>query len=262
MAGLFGILNITADSFSDGGQFLEPQAALAHAATLLEGADVIDLGAASSHPDAAQVGPNLEIERLGPVVQALHSQGASLSIDSYQTAVQRWALSQGVDWLNDIQGFGDPTLYDELADADCRLVVMHSVQRAGPATRLTTRPEAVWDGMLRFFEARIETLNNAGIEPERLVLDPGMGFFLGADPAPSIYILRRIATLRARFGLPVLVSVSRKSFLRALTGRGVADIGPATLAAELFALGEGVDWVRTHAPRALRDAWAVKNALQ
>ena len=109
---ILGILNITNDSFSDGGKYLAPLDALAHADQLLgEGADILDIGAASSHPDSSPVSPQTEIARLAAIVPALHDLGASLSIDSFSTPVQRWALEQGVDYLNDIHGFADPALY-------------------------------------------------------------------------------------------------------------------------------------------------------
>ncbi len=162
--------------------------------------------------------------------------------------------------LNDIRGFPEPALYPKLARSDCRLLVMHSVQR-GPATRARTDAASVWDGIDRFFRERLAALEAAGVERGRLVLDPGMGFFLGDDPEPSLRVLRRLPVLRERFACALAVSVSRKSFLGALTGRDVAERGAATLAAELFAARQGVDWIRTHDVRALRDALAVWSAL-
>src|ERR1700742_216072 len=113
---ILGILNITADSFSDGGKYLAPEAALVQANNLLaEGADILDIGAASSHPEAAPVPPEVEIARLAAVIPALHDMGASLSIDSFSPEVQAFALEQGVDYLNDIRGFARPALYPALA---------------------------------------------------------------------------------------------------------------------------------------------------
>src|SRR3954470_8288677 len=113
---ILGILNITSDSFSDGGRYLEPGAAIFHAQAMAQsGADIIDIGAASSHPDAQAVAPEVEIERLAAVVPALKQKGLSLSVDSFATQVQRWALNQDIDYLNDIHGFPDVSLYPELA---------------------------------------------------------------------------------------------------------------------------------------------------
>jgi dihydropteroate synthase type 2 len=259
---LFGILNITPDSFSDGGRFMVPEVALAHGRHLIaDGADVLDLGAASSNPESEGVAPDVEIARMAPIVAALKAEGVPLSIDSFSPAVQRWAMAEGVDYINDIQGFPEPALYPELAASPAKLIVMHSVQGRGRATRVEVSPAEIYDRVHRFFETRIAALTAAGIARERLILDPGMGFFLGANPQASFEMLRRTAELKAAFGLPVLVSVSRKSFLRKVTGRPVAEIGPATLSAEIFAALHGADCLRTHDPAATRDALAVWRAL-
>jgi dihydropteroate synthase type 2 len=247
---ILGILNITSDSFSDGGKYLAPADALAHANNLLaDSADIIDIGAASSHPDAAPVSPQTEIARLEAIVPALHDVGASLSIDSYSTEVQRWALGQGVDYLNDIHGFADPALYPELASARSKLIVMHMVQDKGNATRIDVPPDQIMDRVLAFFDQRLTALTAAGIAPDRLILDPGMGFFLGTDPQTSLAVLGRLPELTEAFGLPLLVSVSRKSFLKALPGTR----DDAGVAAELFAVAQGAAYIRTHAPAPLRD---------
>lgn len=259
---LFGILNITEDSFSDGGRFLAPAAALAQArALIVGGADVLDIGAASSNPEAKPVPPEVEIARLAAIIPVLMKEGVSLSIDSFAPQVQRWALEQGVAYLNDIQGFPDPELYPALAASSAKLIVMHSVQERGRATRVEISPEEIVPRCMAFFERRISALTQAGIARARLILDPGMGFFLGANPDASLTMLRAIPELKRAFGLPVLVSVSRKSFLRKITGREAKDSGPATLAAELFAAREGADHIRTHDPASLRDALRVWNAL-
>lgn len=259
---LFGILNITPDSFSDGGRFLAPEAALAQARKLVEdGADALDLGGAASNPDAEAVAPEVEIGRLAPVVAAMKRDGVAVSVDTFSPDVQRWAMGAGVDYLNDIQGFPDPSLYPELAASSAKLIVMHSVQGLGKATRIAVAPDEIYDRTCRFFEARFKALTDAGIARERLILDPGMGFFLGTKSEASFVILRRIADLKRAFGLPVLISVSRKSFLRKITGRPVGESGPATLAAELFAVLHGADMIRTHDPAAIRDGWKVWQAL-
>lgn len=259
---LFGILNVTADSFSDGGRYLDPEAAVAHGRVLaVGGADVIDIGAASSNPDAGRVGPEVEIARLAAVVPALAAAGLSVSVDSYEREVQLWALEQGVAWLNDIQGFPDAALYPRLADSPARLVVMHAVQGRGKAARMHVPPGEIMGRMFAFFDARVAALEAAGVARMRLVLDPGMGFFLGTTPETSLEALRRLPELKARYGLPVLVSVSRKSFIRAIAGRAVHEAAAATLAAELFAVAQGADMIRTHDPAALSDALKVQAAL-
>ena len=345
---IFGIVNITSDSFSDGGRYLAPDAAIAQARKLMaEGADVIDLGPASSNPDAAPVSSDTEIARIAPVLDALKADGIPVSLDSYQPATQAYALSRGVAYLNDIRGFPDAAFYPQLAKSSAKLVVMHSVQdgqassnpdaapvssdteiariapvldalkadgipvsldsyqpatqayalsrgvaylndirgfpdaafypqlakssaklvvmhsvQDGQADRREAPAGDIMDHIAAFFDARIAALTGAGIKRNRLVLDPGMGFFLGAAPETSLSVLARFDELRLRFDLPVLLSVSRKSFLRALTGRGPGDVGAATLAAELAAAAGGADFIRTHEPRPLRDGLAVLAALK
>lgn len=261
MTTILGILNITEDSFSDGAKYLDPAAATAHGRALVaDGADVLDLGAASSNPESKGVPAEVEIGRLTPVVAALN--GIALSIDSFSLPVQRWALAQGVAYINDIHGFADVSLYPELAGSAAKLVVMHAVQEQGAATRVDIAPEAIMGRIERFFEFRLNALERAGIQRARMIIDPGMGFFLGTNPRTSFTVLANLAQLKARFGLPILVSVSRKSFLRRLTGRDAHASGSVSLAAELFAIRQGADYIRTHAPGALRDALLLDQALK
>ena len=225
---LVGIVNITEDSFSDGGRFLDPAAAIAQA------------------------------RRLDPVIAALT--GTTLAIDASQPETQRFALARGVAYLNDIRGFPDPSVYPDLASGHCRLVVMHAVE--GRAQRIDLAPGEVWQRIEAFFAKRVARLERAGIARERLILDPGMGFFLSSRADASLRVLTNLDRLKRAFGLPVMVSVSRKSFLGAITGRTApAERGPATLAAELYAAAHGADYIRTHDPAALRDALVVTAAL-
>jgi dihydropteroate synthase type 2 len=258
-----GIVNITEDSFSDGGRYLSPAAAIGHARRLrAEGADVIELGAAASNPDCRPVPAADEQRRLAPVLEQLAADGIPLSVDSFEPATQRFAISRGVAYLNDIQGFPDPALYPALASSSCGLVVMHSVQRTGPATRVITDPETITDRIGGFFNVRLAALASAGISPDRLILDPGLGYFLGSNPGSSLAALAGIRDLRARFGLPVMVCPSRKSFLRTLIGKDdITLAGPASLAAEIFAACRGADYIRTHDVGALRDAITTLDAI-
>jgi dihydropteroate synthase type 2 len=259
---IVGIVNITGDSFSDGGRYLDPTAALAHARRLrADGADVIELGPAASHPGSAPVSAAAERRRLAPVLERLAADGIPVSVDSFLTETLRFAVSAGAAYLNDIHGFGDPGLYPVLVESQCRLVVMHAVQAAGSATEVVTDPGAVWEGIRRFFAGRLAALQAAGIGRDRLVIDPGLGYFLGSTPGPSLTALAGIRELKDLFGVPVLVSPSRKSFLRAVTGRDVAQSGPATLAAEIFAAWQGADYIRTHDVAAARDALTLLSAI-
>src|SRR5262249_40474605 len=240
---LFGIVNITEDSFSDGERYLDPSDAIAHARALVSaGAQVIDLGAAASNIDAQPVGATEEIRRLNPVIGTLAAEDIRISVDSFLPEVQRLAIERGAAFLNDIQGFPDPSFYPELAVASCRLVVMHAVQGRGRAQRVELSPHQVWDRIHNFFDERLAALERGGVARERLILDPGMGLFLSSQPEASLRVLAGLGRLKQEFGLPVLVSVSRKSFLRAITGHASAsEAGAATLAAEIYAAEMGAD---------------------
>ncbi len=228
MVTVFGILNLTEDSFFDESRRLDPAGAVTAAIEMLRvGSDVVDVGPAASHPDARPVSPADEIRRIAPLLDALSDQMHRVSIDSFQPETQRYALKRGVGYLNDIQGFPDPALYPDIAEADCRLVVMHSAQRDGIATRTGhLRPEDALDEIVRFFEARVSALRRSGVAADRLILDPGMGFFLSPAPETSLHVLSNLQKLKSALGLPLLVSVSRKSFLGATVGLPVKNPHP------------------------------------
>jgi len=229
---------------------------------LADGADVIDIGAAASNAASPEISPDVEIARLAPVLKAVMRIGAAVSVDSASPEVQRVALEHGVGFLNDVSGFADETFYERLrASPATKLIVVHTLTGPRAAPRDTHVGE-VGASLWRFFDERVASLTKAGIGAERIILDPGMGLFLGSGAGPSIEALRAVPELRRRYGFPVLVSVSRKSFLGDLTGRGVSERAAATLAAELYAVESGADYVRTHVPGALRDALAVVAALR
>lgn len=267
-ATIMGIVNITTDSFSDGGRYLDPTHALSHCTDLVaDGAHVLDLGPASSHPDAEHVSAEDEIARLAPVFDGFETlkdykrSDFQVSVDSFQTETQRYALSRGADYLNDIQGFSDPAFYPELAAGRAKLIVMHSIQASGIATRDGAGVADMISHICAFYDDRLAALEGAGVTRDRLILDPGMGFFLGPDPDVSFEVLARIDEIKARYQLPVLISVSRKSFLRRVTGKTATQAGAASLAAELMAVMGGADLIRTHEPAPLRDGLAVWQAL-
>ena len=255
---IFGIVNITPDSFSDGGKYFAAEAAIAHARKLMdEGADVIDLGPASSNPNAVPVSAEEEIRRLAPVIEVLGGEGVPLSVDSVRSETQAVALANAAAYLSDIQGFADESFYPSLAASNAKLVLMHSIQREGNADRRAAPEGDIVRHISAFFETRLAALEAAGVSRSRLILDPGMGFFLGPKPETSFEVLSRIGEIEARFGLPVFISVSRKSFLRAVTGKAPGEAAAATLAAELLAVLRGAAFIRTHEPGPLRDALAV-----
>jgi len=263
MTRLVGIVNLTADSFSDGGRYLDPARALAHARALrADGADVVELGPASSRPEAVAVSAAEERRRLAPVLAALVADGVPVGVDTWRPETQRWAVEHGVSMVNDVRGFPDPAVHPALAASRCRLVLMHSIEEGPRATRAHVDPATIVERVVSHLTARVAVLEAAGIERERLIVDPGMGLFLGSAPEASVEVLRSIGQIAESVGLPVLVSVSRKGFLSDLSGRpGVGARGAATLAAELFAVAGGAAWVRTHDVGSLRDALAVTAIL-
>jgi dihydropteroate synthase len=260
---IVGIVNVTADSFSDGGRFLDPAAAITQARRLAaDGAGIVELGAAASNVAAKPVTPAEEMRRLDAVLAALAGTATPIAVDTSQPETQRFALARGVAYLNDIRGFPDPGVYQALAAWQCRLVVMHAVTGDDRARRVDLGPGEVWRRIEGFFAERVARLEAAGIARERLILDPGMGFFLSTRADASLHVLTRLDRLKRMFGLPVMVSVSRKSFLAAITGREApGERGAASLAAELYAAAHGADYIRTHDPGALRDGLRVMAAL-
>ena len=139
---------------------------------------------------------------------------------------------------------------------------MHAIQRFGKAQKRYSDPQTIMDTIYRFFDDRLAALENAGVNRQRLILDPGMGFFLGSNPEASLEVLRSIPALKQRYDLPVFISVSRKSFLRKLTGQDVGSVQAATLSAEIYAALQGADYIRTHDVQALNDALTIQNALR
>ena len=287
---LIGILNITRDSFSDGGRFLDSEAGLEHARQLAaDGADIIDVGAESTHPDAEDVPAEVEIERLTPVIERLKADDVVVSVDTHKAAVLRHVLALGADLINDVTALRDPEAVAAVRDSDARLIIMHSRASGARAERRVTTPpsrrtwplekrpchppastrrnsDTIVDEIVAFFERRVAELTAAWIDRRRLILDPGMGFFLSPRPEDSLAVLRGLERIGA-LGLPVCVSTSRKSFIGSvLGGEGkpcpVAQRGAGTLATELWAARHGAAYIRTHDVRALRDALAMLAAIE
>ncbi len=269
---IVGIVNMTRDSFSDGGRFLDAQAAIAHGRALhAAGADLVELGAESTHPQAEEVPAEVEIERLTPVIRVLRGMGIALSVDTYKAQVMRAALALGVEVINDVTALADPAAVAAVRDTACKLVIMHARRGPGGSARAAggradpesqpSNPQALMAEIVGFFRRRIAELAVAGIERDRLILDPGMGLFLGSDPELSLAVLRELPALLG-LGLPVLISTSRKSFIGAVLGRGVAERGAGTLATEIWAALHGVHYIRTHDVAALRDALTMLAALR
>lgn len=259
---IVGIVNLTEDSFSDGGRYLDPERALEHARGLVEcGADYVELGPASSHPDAETVSPDLQIERLARLLAPVRRLGAMIAVDASHGAVQRFAIQEGVDLLNDVTGVPDDEVLRELAQTSCRVVAVHSMSGGDRGTRTLFSPEEALESIDRFFSRAQEKFCGAGIDASRVILDPGLGFFLGGNPACSFRVLRELRRLRTAHDSALLVSASRKSFLQRAIGKGPEETWAATIAAETFAALLGVDYIRTHDVGALADALAVLDEI-
>ena len=226
-----------------------------------EGADVIELGPAASHPGSARVSAEEEQRRLAPVLGELVAEGIPVSVDSFLPQTQRFAVAHGTSYLNDIQGFPDSGRYPELAHGGYRLIVMHSVQRTGPATKVSTDPDEVWAGLEEFFAGGWRRWPRPALARSGSSSIPGLATSWAVIPNPRWWRWRGSGTSRPGSGCRSWHRPSRKSFLRTLTGRDIAQVGPASLAAELFAVWQGADYVRTHDVAALRDALIVLNAV-
>ncbi|WP_242338041.1 dihydropteroate synthase [Anaeromyxobacter sp. SG66] len=262
---LMGIVNATPDSFSDGGRFLDPDLAVAHAFRLAEeGADLVDLGGESTRPGAPPVPANEELRRVVPVVAALRARGFALpiSVDTTKATVARAALEAGADLVNDVSGLADPALARVVAEAGVPVVLMHT--RGTPADMqsrarygdVAAEVRAELALVLRRAEA-------AGVDPEHTILDPGIGF--AKTPEHNLELLARVGELRA-LGRPLLVGPSRKSFIGKAAGAPVEDRLPGTLAAVTAAVLAGVEWLRVHdvapARQAARVAAAIRDAAR
>ncbi len=258
---IMGIVNVTPDSFSDGGRFFSAVSAYERAMRLLEdGADLVDLGAESTRPGAVPVPADEELRRLMPVLERLVAAGVDcLSVDTSKAAVAAAALDVGAAWINDVSGLADPDLARVSARADA-LVVMHAQpMSAGRMEDDVSYREVVNDvaDHLAGLCARAEA---AGVRPDRLVVDPGIGF--GKTVQDNLRLLEGAGELR-RLGRPVLVGPSRKRFVGVLAGVDVADVDgrdQATVGACCLAALRGADLVRVHEVPAVRRALAVIDA--
>ena len=253
-----GVINVTPDSFSDGGRHADAAAASAHAARLLaEGADLLDIGGESTRPGAAPLPLALELERVLPVLESALRLGVAVSVDTRTPEVMRAALDLGVDIVNDINALRDPTALDVVAaHASCGVCLMHM---QGEPRAMQQQPEYrdVVAEVAAFLRARDAALRERGIDAERIVVDPGIGF--GKTPAHNLELLRRQSELVA-IGRPLLVGWSRKSTLGVVTGRPVGERLAASIAAALAAVERGARIVRVHDVAATVDALAVWRA--
>lgn len=255
-----GIVNVTPDSFSDGGRFLAPDAAIAHARQLVdEGADILDIGGESTRPGAEAVGLQLELDRVLPVLEVLVQWDVPLSIDTRRTEVMRAALALGVDMVNDIAALEAPGAMEAVAASSAAVCLMHK-QGVPQTMQQAPRYDDVVAEVAAYLTRRKAHAMAAGIAASRIVLDPGFGF--GKDFDHNVALFRALPRLMAE-GSPWLIGVSRKSMLGQLLGqRPPHGRDAASTAAAMLAAQSGAAILRVHAVRDTVDALSVLQALQ
>jgi dihydropteroate synthase len=254
-----GVLNVTPDSFSDGGQFLDPSVAVQHGRLLAEeGADLIDIGGESTRPGAEPVGEDVELERVLPVIEQLRSAGdVPISIDTYKAGVARAALAAGASFVNDVTAFrGDPEMAGVAAEAGADVCLVHMLGE--PRTMQDDpRYDDVVSEVRAFLEERLAFAVREGVPEDQVWLDPGIGF--GKTLEHNLELIRRLDEIVA-VGRPVVFGASRKRFLGALTGRPERERVAGTVAANLLAFERGAAMFRVHDVAPTRDALRVATA--
>lgn len=254
-----GIVNVTPDSFSDGGEFLDPERAIAHGRELAdEGADILDVGGESTRPGARAVDAAEELGRVVPVVEALAKDGPKVSIDTSKTEVARAALDAGASMVNDVTALrADPGLAALCAERDCEVVLMHML---GDPRTMQENPvyHDVVDDIKVFLAERIEFATVAGIHRERIWIDPGIGF--GKTVEHNLELHRRLGEF-AELGRPVAFGSSRKSFIGKLTGAGVDQRLGGTIASNVIAYANGARMLRVHDVAPMQEALTVADAI-
>jgi len=255
---LMGVINVTPDSFSDGGQFLDSAAALAHGGALVgEGADILDVGGESTRPGAAEVSAADEMRRVLPVIEGLADAGVPVSVDTVKPAVMSAAIAAGASIINDIQGLRTPGALETLAESDAGVCVMH--MQGTPATmQREPRYGDVVAEVHAFLAGRVDALVHAGVVRERIAVDPGIGF--GKTLEHNLALLHALPRFR-ELGCAVLVGLSRKSMLGAITGRATGERQAASVGAALWCALHGADIIRVHDVRETRDALLVWRAF-
>ena len=256
---VMGIVNVTPDSFSDGGRLGDAQAAIRHALKLQEaGADILDVGGESTRPGAAAVPADEEMRRVLPVIEALASRGCVVSVDTMKPEVMQAALDAGAAMVNDVMALRAPGALDAVAASDAAVCLMHMQGEPQSMQQSPSYADVVGE-VKRFLQDRVAACEVAGIGRERLVIDPGFGF--GKTLEHNLALLSHLSRL-ADLGLPVLAGLSRKSILGTLTGRSVDEREFAGIAAHLAAVMRGARLLRVHNVAAMRDALAIWNAVE
>jgi dihydropteroate synthase len=254
-----GIVNLTPDSFSGDGLVGNVEQAVLHARKQFEaGADILDIGAESSRPGAIPTPEADELKRLLPVLQEISGWGIPISVDTYKPNVMRAALDAGASMINDITGMIHPEALQAIAQSDCGVCVMHMQGEPGTMQQ-TPQYRDVVSEVRSFLSEALERCRQVGVEDERMVLDPGFGFGKTLDHNLALF---RALTVASIDDLPILVGVSRKSMLGAITGRRVDHRQAASAAAALLAAQKGAKILRVHDVAATKDALAVWAAIE
>ena len=255
---IMGIVNVTPDSFSDGGRYLDAEAAIDHGLQLVaEGADLLDVGGESTRPGAAEVPADEELARVIPVVEALVAAGQRVSIDTSKAAVAGRALEAGAEIVNDVTALGDPEMAGVCAAAGSGLVLMHM-----KGTPRTMQADPKYDDVVievrDFLAERLAAAVAGGVEEERIWLDPGIGF--GKTAAHNLELIDRIGEL-GELGRPIVLGASRKSFIGKITGREVDDRLGGSLAAAVLGIARGAEILRVHDVGETRGAVSVAESV-
>lgn len=253
-----GILNVTPDSFSDGGLHNRRDEAIAHARKLIaEGADIIDIGGESTRPGAEPASVQEELDRVIPVIEGLLGMSIPVSIDTFKPEVMKQAIAAGVHMVNDINALQDVSAMEVVAGSNAAVCLMHKL---GNPQTMQQHPDYlnVVAEVGAFLQARVESAQAAGIARERIVIDPGFGF--GKTLHHNLLLLRELNVL-TRLGVPILAGLSRKSMLGTLTGQDAGHRMPASVAAALIAVQRGASIVRVHDVQATVDALKIWEAI-
>lgn len=258
---IVGILNVTRDSFSDGKRYLDTQHAIEHGLKVAsDGADIIDIGAEATSVNSEKISAEEEIKRLTPVIQALKQQNISVSVDTYKPEVMEHAISLGVDMINDVSGLADEEAIRVVREANIPVVIMFNRNPDIRARAISEDHTTVMGEMETFFSERLKALHEAGIPDDNIIIDPGMGLFIGGTKS-SLMVLRHIERLK-RFGRDIYVSVSRKSVIGEVLNQPIESRGIGTLAAEIWSYMHGVSYIRTHEPGPLRQSIRMIQAIE
>jgi dihydropteroate synthase len=254
-----GIVNVTPDSFSDGSEHADPDAAIAYAKLLIDqGADILDIGGESTRPGADPVTADAELQRILPVIEALRGTGVALSVDTFKPEVMRRVLDAGVDIINDINAFRKEGAVEAVAASRCGLCVMH-MQGEPKTMQLAPSYVDVVQEVRAFLMERAQVLQRHGVDPRRIIADPGLGF--GKTVEQNYLLLRQLRDVSPQ-DYPCLLGVSRKSMLGVVVGRPAPERVAASVAAALAGIARGANIVRVHDVAATVDAVKIWHAVE